>query len=214
MGTSASPRRVAGLLAVAFVTVFLVGSASANAATYYGCVKKKGGGVRLVARSVKCRASERRISFNSQGAPGRSGANGSNGSNGANGVNGVNGSATFAGTLPSGQTIRGDWAVNSGPSGTIGFAGISFLVTLASEPAVHIVGFMQAPPPACAGGTVALPQATPGSLCLFEAFQSGAQPHTLNAANEEDPNAGVTGVLVDIEGPTSAAGGTWAVTAP
>jgi hypothetical protein len=64
---------------------------SAEATTYYACVKKKGGAIRIVSAKARCKGSERKIWFNSAGAPGRNGRNGVNGRNGLAGKNGVNG---------------------------------------------------------------------------------------------------------------------------
>lgn len=80
---------------------------SAEAATYYACVKKKGGAIRIVSAKAKCKRSERKISFNSAGAPGRNGRNGVNGKNGLagkNGVNGVNGAKGETGSAGPGAT--------------------------------------------------------------------------------------------------------------
>jgi hypothetical protein len=80
---------------------------SAEATTYYACVKKKGGAIRIVSAKARCKRSERKISFNSTGAPGRNGRNGVNGKNGVagkNGVNGVNGAKGEAGPAGPGAT--------------------------------------------------------------------------------------------------------------
>ena len=120
--------------------------------------------------------------------------------------------------IPSGKTIRGVYAVQSAPGPEIGFSTISFAATLTSEPSVHYIPHGDPVPSACAGGTVSLPQAAPGNLCVFEAFHNGALPFLDNIASEEDPKSGVSGIAIGIEaregGGTSTAFGGWAVTAP
>src|SRR2546423_12389086 len=83
-------RAIGGALVGALLASLAIAS-NANAATYYGCINKKSGVLRIVSKSKKCKKSERRISFNSQGPAGRNGFNGTNGANGRNGANGVNG---------------------------------------------------------------------------------------------------------------------------
>ena len=74
-------RAIGGALAGALLASLAVAS-NANAATYYGCINKKSGVLRIIPKSKKCKKSERRISFNSQGTAGRNGFNGANGANG------------------------------------------------------------------------------------------------------------------------------------
>jgi len=111
--------RTAGIGALGALLVALAIPPSAGAATYYACVKKKGGAIRLVSRHTKCRRSERKISFNSEGVRGRNGLNGRNGKigangvNGTNGANGTNGTTGFTATLPKGQTETGTWGAIS-----------------------------------------------------------------------------------------------------
>jgi hypothetical protein len=63
----------------------------AGAATLYACVKKNNGSARFVSARTNCRRSERKISWNTQGAPGRNGTNGKNGAAGKTGPAGKNG---------------------------------------------------------------------------------------------------------------------------
>jgi hypothetical protein len=157
-----------------------------------------------------------------RGKTGRTGAKGVTGTNGPAGPAGPAGSqgpaGGFAEVLPSGKTTRGVYAVQSAPGPEIGFSTISFAATLASEPTVHYIPHGEVVPSACAGGTVSLPQAAPGNLCVFEAFHNGALPFLDNVANEEDPKSGVSGMAIGIAtregGGTSTAFGAWAVTAP
>ena len=97
-----------GVVAMGAVLASLAMAPAAGAATYHGCVSKKSDVLRLVSISKKCKKGEERISFNSQGPPGRNGSNGQNGANGANGTNGTDGTTGFTSTLPSGKTEARD----------------------------------------------------------------------------------------------------------
>jgi hypothetical protein len=105
-------RRVAAALpiGVAFLFAMLTAASSADAATYYACVKKNGTG-RIYSSKPKCKKGEKKISWNSEGipgsagkagAPGKEGVAGKNGSNGSNGSNGLNGAV--AGFFGGGST--------------------------------------------------------------------------------------------------------------
>ena len=72
-------------------------AASADAATIYACQKKKGGTIRIVSKKTKCKKTEKKFSFNTQGPTGTNGANGANGANGTNGKDGTNGTNGAAG---------------------------------------------------------------------------------------------------------------------
>ena len=71
--------------------------------------------------------------------------------------------------LPAGLTLRG--AFNLGGTAEnanhLANTSISFVFTLSAEPTVVIVPDGTTPPANCPG-TVALPQAKPGFLCVFE----------------------------------------------
>ena len=151
------------------------------------------------------------------GAPGAPGAPGGTGKEGLAGKEGPTGPFP-TGNAPRGITIRGAYGVFSA-NGTNGYSEISFGYTLAARPAIKYIAEGSAVPPECAGGTVKLPQAQPGNLCIFEAF------HLKHVGGAFDPDpesfsttvAGRTGAIVYDEstgGTQSAAGGSWAVTAP
>jgi hypothetical protein len=149
-----------------------------------------------------------------RGLPGTNGLVGSAGPAGAQGPPGPQGG--FSEVLPSGKTIRGVYAARTS-GGEPGVSTISFGATLASEATVNYIEAGASVPSACAGGTVALPQAAPGNLCIFESGHIGARPFVSNVADESDPKSGVSGVglIVIATGESeSAAQGTWAVTAP
>ena len=75
----------------------LAAAPQAGAATLYACVKKKGGTARFVNVRTNCRRGETKLSWNTQGVPGRNGSNGKNGAAGKNGTNGKNGTDGKAG---------------------------------------------------------------------------------------------------------------------
>src|SRR5664280_2276064 len=77
------------LVALAASTLQLGGLAIApqsGAATLYACVKKKTGASRFVSARTKCRKDETKLSWNTQGVPGRNGASGKNGATGKDGA--------------------------------------------------------------------------------------------------------------------------------
>lgn len=81
---------VLATMAALLLSGLLVAS-QASAATLYACVKKKGGTARFVNARTNCRRGETKLSWNTQGVPGRNGSNGKNGAAGKNGTNGKNG---------------------------------------------------------------------------------------------------------------------------
>jgi len=134
-------RAIGGALAGALLASLAVAS-NANAATYYGCINKKSGVLRIIPKSKKCKKSERRISFNSQGPAGRNGFNGANGANGTNGTNGTPGApgtalgyakVSAAGAVEPGSA-KGITSTNITKVGTAGycFAGMPFTPGIAA----------------------------------------------------------------------------------
>jgi len=92
MPTTTHGRTAGALVAVGAVLGLLLAlAAQADAATIYACAKKKGGSVRLVTRTTKCRRGENKLQWNSEGLAGPRGAAGSQGSAGLQGVQGVQG---------------------------------------------------------------------------------------------------------------------------
>lgn len=205
-------RRLASAGTVAALLATLTVAASADGATYYACVKKKGGAIRLVAARAHCKRSERKISFDSTGAPGKNGTNGRDGRDGrdgANGVNGTNGATGFTSTLPKGQSEMGTWGAL--PNGAAaGYSAISFTIPLASAPAVTVTeATPEGPKPPCLG-TVAKPTAEPGHLCIYiDTRHFGGSVGTLDPVTGEE-GAEAFGTLVSVS--FSAMDGTWAVT--
>jgi collagen triple helix repeat protein len=99
MPTRTSFSTLAALAIVAALLLCgLLGVSQAGASTLYACVKKKGGTARFVNARTNCRRGETKLSWNTQGVPGRNGSNGKNGAPGKNGTNGKNGTDGKAGT--------------------------------------------------------------------------------------------------------------------
>lgn len=128
--------------------------------------------------------------------------------------NGKNGATGYTEVLPAGKTEEGTWSVQTsgeapGPL-MLGFASISFSIPLAvalSETEVHLLasGGKTTECP----GSVAKPQATAGSLCVYTQEESGTS--LLEALV-----LATGGVVLAFAGAalTSFAFGAWAVTAP
>jgi hypothetical protein len=162
-------RKVAGIGVAGALLATLAAAPIAHSATFYACVKKRGGSIRIASRTAKCRRNERKISFNSEGVPGRNGLNGRNGQNGANGkngTNGTNGTAGFTSTLPKGATEEGTWAVAIWTAKTGAFSAISFNIPLAAAPTTNVIA-KGGPSTAACPGKVAAPAAASGNLCIY-----------------------------------------------
>lgn len=161
-----------------------------------------------------------------QGPPGSPGGKGDPGTNGAQGAQGVPGPVT--GELPSGTTLRGTYAIGAPfgtQSGYAGRTGVSFGLRLPSEPAAHIVAPGGLKPSQCQG-TIYMPEAAPGHLCVFQHTHTGfdtLQVCRIAAADDQDGSTGACtganrmGVVIEAaaNGTTTHYGdGSWAVTAP
>jgi hypothetical protein len=147
------------------------------------------------------------------GAAGAAGPAGPAGAAGAAGVAGVAGSEGPAGpfpdSLPAGKTIRGAYNIGAtaAAAGALANTSISFVFTFATAPSVKLVLQGAAAPAECPG-SVALPQAQAGYLCVFEDARSNNAGVFLNGVRR----SGAT-----IFTNSSAAGGfftygTWAAT--
>ena len=111
------------------------------------------------------------------GAPGEKGAQGEKGAKGEKGAQGEPGKEgspwTAGGTLPPGATETGTFA---GPGQEGALAAIPFPIPLSAPIAVaqvRRIEFGAAIPTECAGGTVAVPKASPGYLCVYNGKFSG-----------------------------------------
>jgi hypothetical protein len=109
------------------------------------------------------------------GAKGEAGAPGAKGENGAPGAKGENGTTGFTKTLPSKETLKGDWAVvenvpGGGLEGIV-ISSVSFGIPVANEagdpPVPNYIKVGGTVPTGCAGGTAEAPGAKPGNLCVF-----------------------------------------------
>jgi len=150
-----------------------------------------------------------------QGIPGPQGAQGPEGPAGPAGPKGPEGSPWPAGgTLPSGKTEQGTWIAGvlgaevepgKGEGGTT----VSFGIRLVSPPEIHVIaeGKEGSEHSVECPGSVSLPLAAKGNLCLYTAEDQGLD------LTETFPF--VSGALLKFKGPpNTAAAGTWAVTAP
>lgn len=134
---------------------------------------------------------------------------------GPEGPKGAEGSPwTAGGTLPSGKSMSGTWiaavlADEVEPGVGEGGAAISFGIRLVLPPEVFVVAQGEGGKEHAAEcpGSVALPRAAKGNLCLYTAEDQGLEL--------EESFPFVSGALLTFKGPPNqAAAGTWAVTAP
>ena len=113
--------------------------------------------------------------------------------------------------LPSGKTVRGSYNLGgtAGTGNDLASTAVSFGFRLAAEPTIHLIQ-MGDPPPAECPGSFALPEASPGHLCIYEDSVTNTQGIMLNSVE-------ATGATIFIR--SNAAGdffsfGTWAASAP
>jgi hypothetical protein len=147
------------------------------------------------------------------------GAKGDKGDTGAQGADGPPG--PFPDSLPSGKTVRGNYAAigrKDATSGERAAGEISFGYTLSSAPITHYINTGASPPSTCPG-SIASPQASPGHLCVYEGTGSFniLQRFICDPVGNACPAANRWGAYVEIIGNlngTYYASGTWAVTAP
>lgn len=146
--------------------------------------------------------------------------------NGKEGAEGQQGSPwTAGGTLPSGASEKGQWALSdvTAATGEERIVPLSFPIPLAATIAgaqAHFIAAGATVPHGCLG-TVEAPQAEPGFLCVFEtggaAAPNNAEFSFFFNAEKNRSEVGKTGVLMRFKAPLegkTAAVGTWAVTAP
>ncbi len=152
--------------------------------------------------------------------PGPAGPQGPKGDAGPQGPKGDAGPpGPVTADLPSGTTLRGVFNVDFMAGGVNEIAGgsISFGLRLASEPDVVIVEPEQPSTAACSG-TVADPQAAPGTLCIYENSHNGnTKPLVVcDAECSGDPNASRFGAELFVKSYNAGRtyiDGSWAVTA-
>jgi Collagen triple helix repeat (20 copies) len=169
------------------------------------------------AQASKQKAKGKRGPRGPQGKRGPVGLTGPQGAQGPVGPQGPKGDPgdpwTAGGFLPSGASLGGTWVAGVGPD--LGFgkgaaaASISFGLPLQAPPEVVIVkkGKEGEEHAAECPGSVAIPKAAKGKLCLYTAQESGLE---LQAAIP-----GPLGAILSYLGtPGTGDAGTWAVTAP
>jgi hypothetical protein len=132
---AARPRIAALATASTLLLSGLALAPQAGASTLYACVKKSGT-ARFVAARTACRRSERKISWNTQGVPGRNGAPGKNGSNGKNGPAGKNGTNGKDG-------VNGASGKDGASAGLVSFSDSPFELPLSR----HAVATLSSVPP-------------------------------------------------------------------
>jgi hypothetical protein len=225
MSPSITTRGVGVVTAVMFALVAALATASqARAATYYACVKKNGS-AHVYTNKPRCRRGEKLLSWNSIGPAGRNGRNGTNGENGTNGANGADGETGAPGgffdVLPPGKMMSGAYASQGTVGGKQYRTAVSFLLSLPAAPTaeqIHYIKVGERVPSGC-GGTVEVPIALPGNLCIFEgvSFGNGANRGENNPIDDEAPNASMPvfgfGVYSSCESAPCFVEGSWAVTA-
>ena len=147
-----------------------------------------------------------------RGLPGATGATGATGAKGDKGDTGAPGPFPD-GDVPSGKTLRGSFALEGralGAGGNILADEISYVFTLASVPTTHVVPVGGPNPPECTG-SITLPQAAPGHLCVYEG-QHNANAGALSVFNNRRTGSHLQ-VSADADGIFFITGN-WAVTAP
>lgn len=149
-----------------------------------------------------------------KGATGPKGDTGAKGDTGSQGPKGDTGDPwTAGGFLPSGKSLGGTWVAGVGPEILPGkgaaAASISFGLPLPALPEIVIVKKDQEGTEHAAEcpGSLAIPIAAKGKLCLYTAQESGLE---LQSATPSPYGA----VLTYLGTPGTGNAGTWAVTAP
>jgi len=207
--------------AIAMLALFIALGGTTYAAATLG--KNTVGSPQVINGSLQTKdlsAKARKALKGNRGLRGLRGLQGAKGTTGAQGVQGVQGPAgPFPdGDIPSGKTIRGNFALSGGTDATaIAYAGISFGFSLASAPTPHWIAAGTTPPPECPG-TAAAPAAAAGHLCVYESGNFGTINSRQICSLETCGNtANRWGAWLRLAtGGTAIFGsrGTWAVTAP
>jgi hypothetical protein len=151
-----------------------------------------------------------------QGDSGPQGPTGPQGAQGQQGQQGIQGPpGPFPdGDLPAGKTLRGDFAAFGSGTGEPAADSISFGFRFAAAPTPHVILAGDTPPSQCPG-TVAMPEAASGNLCIYEAdFANRASLDCFDHALNQDAADRTGAVLRVLASANSVFGsnGTWAVT--
>jgi len=181
--------------------------ASAQAAVI--CKKKSGA---MMVRDTVCKAKELPVEVTDLGIVGEKGDKGDRGDVGPGGP--------LLTTLPPGKTLTGVFGGGAeSPTTTAAESAISFAFPLASSPTKHVIAPGDPLPVGCTG-TVMLPAANPGHLCIFVGY--GLNTDTYDAYSPYDGVSSSAGDFrrgaVVYANPAASGfyefSGTWAVTAP
>jgi hypothetical protein len=157
-----------------------------------------------------------------KGETGTAGAKGDAGTAGARGDTGPTGPAgPFVDTLPSGKTLKGNFAVSGFRTATAGTdyatGAISFGIPLSAAPAPSVIPSGGTPTASCPG-SLADPQALAGRLCLYEGPNTNRS--VLGVGDPVTDSGGAAnkfGVRINLFAAAEGlfhTSGTWAVTAP
>ncbi len=145
-----------------------------------------------------------------QGQAGPQGPKGDPGAAGQNGAPGAEGSPwTAGGTLPSGKTETGAWAVGGGAEE---LAPISFNIPLASAPTIefHKEGYTGTAGANCPGSSLN-PTAKPGFVCVYTDAEVATE-YKVEVGFPHVYKSGAVMYFKDAAAPVGFALGTWAVT--
>jgi hypothetical protein len=177
------------------------------------------------------------------GTNGKDGAPGAKGEQGIQGIPGTNGTTGFTKTLPSKETLKGDWSLIASANGAFEHvgAGVSFGIPLSEAPVPHYLRTSGLEPvwngteeeevaqSACPGSAEA-PKATPGNLCVYASAEENVNKNPLGtillpkvcsfgsggdclAAASAADNFGFGVVAISKEEGAVNVAGSWAVTA-
>ena len=146
---------------------------------------------------------------------------GKRGPQGAQGIQGLTGQpgppGPFVGTIPSGKTLVGIYGLryHATGGGEDYMTAISFGFNLASAPTPYFIPVSSTPPAQCPG-TVLNPQATPGSLCVYEGSGTNhSAPFFTDAIFGTGASPFGTNVVMDSTGAgVGGSSGSWAATSP
>lgn len=208
-------KRPSGATVIAVIALVMALGGSAAAANHYLITSTKQ--IKpSVLKALKGKTGPRG-SAGATGATGATGAKGATGAEGATGAVGPQGSpgaagaaGTFSTELSTGETVRG--AYNTGGTAAAATAlantSISFISLLSAAPKAVIVPEKASPPAECPG-SVSVPQARPGFLCVYEEERLNTAGLMVNGS----VRSGATIFIFSEAAGTFYSFGTWAVTA-
>jgi hypothetical protein len=219
-------QRIRGTLTYSNVMVTILAVVVLGGGTAYAVTElpKESVGTKQLQRGAvtpaKLSAAARAAANGRRGPAGPAGAQGPAGTAGRTGEPGPPG--PLLATLPSGMTLRGNYAVAGVAKEEFDRAleGITFQIPLASAPASHLIQMGAASTTECPGSTPN-PEAAPGNLCLYENRHENVLRGSdcADAGGNAAPCGTATrfGASVFIEAEAASSffvEGTWAVTAP